>query len=418
MEIELKRVEGIKPFYAGRTLAQTLVPEDSLFKFNGIPSVVKPDYRVWRLDLNLSQNLHERFMSGLATQKEIERHKYLDTTSVYNGKLRHDIHIMVGIHDGEKFVVVDSDNDWNFANNRVHIFNIEIGQRMSQEQWYKEAPVFMLNYERYDGSHIINERVLMQMFPFSPNTDVEARYSISTGQYEHYVGAFEVAGKKCQVAMATLPFASNFQYVEILWADSTDRFMPGLNNTDNIPYVIGDVVYFGDYKYQIDHVEGFGEKLVLVYIEKSPPPHLGFRIGEFISPLTVHTIDDREIKIADGGKYFIVHFWGLWCHNCLENLPKFRSLVTELPRDKVDVLGVCVDFEPERAAAGAKFYELDWNISFEYMKSQAETHESELGNLFFARSFPLYILISPEGKIIKRMGSKGLDEIAQFFKDN
>jgi len=416
LEISMKKVEGIEPFYTRSMMATTQVPDDSLYRFVGIPNIVTADYRIWRLDLDLDQNLHERFINGIATAKEIERHDKLNTTYVYDGMIKHDIHIMTGIHESEKFVIVDSDNDLNFANNRVHIFDIDAGPRMSLEQWNKEAPVFMLNYERFDGENIVNERALMQLFPFSADYEFDKRHAISTGQFEHYVGAFEIAGHKYSVAMNNGPFTGNFRFVDILWADSMDRFMPNINRTNNVAYAIGDMVYFGDYRYQILNVKGFGEKLVLNFIDESPPPHLGFREGYFIEPLKVHTIDDRQIEIANGGKYFLVHFWGLWCHNCLENLPKLRDMVSELPRDRVDVLGVCVDSEAERAEIGARVYKMDWNISFEYFEPQTATREQEIAKVFNVRRYPSYFLISPEGEIIKRVGSKDLNEIKVFFE--
>jgi peroxiredoxin len=59
-------------------------------------------------------------------------------------------------------------------------------------------------------------------------------------------------------------------------------------------------------------------------------------------------VNSRPIKLADlRGKVVVLHFWTFGCINCIHNLPVYKTWYDELPRDKVEIVGV---HTPETAA--------------------------------------------------------------------
>lgn len=111
----------------------------------------------------------------------------------------------------------------------------------------------------------------------------------------------------------------------------------------------------------------------------------------------INTIEGKTIKFSDfmeDGKYLLVDFWASWCVPCRKILPYMKKMVERLPADKLTMLSIgCYD-KPEPYQKAVEEEEIPWNQVLDVNSTGAE--------LYGVKSIPHFVLISPEGKIIKR----------------
>lgn len=119
-------------------------------------------------------------------------------------------------------------------------------------------------------------------------------------------------------------------------------------------------------------------------------------VGSVVPDLTGSRMDGVEESLSDyGGRVVLLDFWATWCKPCIAALPKLRELVAELPADRFVLLAVSVDAELETAVEFMKEEPMPW----------ANWHvgmTSELTKVLDVGSFPTYILLDEQGRILAR----------------
>jgi cytochrome c biogenesis protein CcmG/thiol:disulfide interchange protein DsbE len=77
-------------------------------------------------------------------------------------------------------------------------------------------------------------------------------------------------------------------------------------------------------------------------------------VGKPAPPIALRTLDEREITLQSlAGQVVILTFWATWCEPCREELPLLSRYAAEHVRDRLAVLGFCLD-EPENFPAVKK----------------------------------------------------------------
>lgn len=67
-------------------------------------------------------------------------------------------------------------------------------------------------------------------------------------------------------------------------------------------------------------------------------------LGQPAPPLTLHTLDGRQIHTTDLlGKIVVVTFWASYCDPCMEELPLLSRYAERHAKDGLQVLGFCID---------------------------------------------------------------------------
>lgn len=111
----------------------------------------------------------------------------------------------------------------------------------------------------------------------------------------------------------------------------------------------------------------------------------------------INTIEGKTIKFSDfmeEDKYLLVDFWASWCVPCRKVLPYVKKMVERLPSERLTMLSIgCFD-KPEPYQKAVEEEEIPWREVLDVNSTGAE--------VYGVRSIPHFILISPEGKILKR----------------
>ncbi len=96
------------------------------------------------------------------------------------------------------------------------------------------------------------------------------------------------------------------------------------------------------------------------------------------------------------GKYVMLDFWGSWCGWCIKALPQMKECYAKhKDSGKFEIVSIdCNDTEAKWKAA-VKQHDMTWT----QVKSEKQ---DDIANLYGVPGFPTFIIISPEGKIVKR----------------
>ena len=119
--------------------------------------------------------------------------------------------------------------------------------------------------------------------------------------------------------------------------------------------------------------------------------------GNPYTDFDIDTVEGDIVKFSDfmeEGKYLLVDFWASWCVPCRKVLPYVKEMVKRFPEDKLNVLSIgCFD-KPEPYQKAAEEEDLPWKHILDVNSTGAY--------LYGVKSIPHFILIAPDGIIIKR----------------
>lgn len=119
-------------------------------------------------------------------------------------------------------------------------------------------------------------------------------------------------------------------------------------------------------------------------------------VGSLVSDVTARRLDGTEDSLAAyAGRVVLVDFWATWCGPCKEAFPKLRQMLDQLPREHFQIVGVNVDAEIETVTEYLDSEPLAWTVWH-------VGEESELVRKWHITGYPTYVLVSREGRILKK----------------
>jgi|JI6StandDraft_1071083.scaffolds.fasta_scaffold34265_3 thiol-disulfide isomerase/thioredoxin len=119
---------------------------------------------------------------------------------------------------------------------------------------------------------------------------------------------------------------------------------------------------------------------------------------------------NKTFYIQNSNKFILLDFWGTWCKPCLDLLPNLKSIFKRYGGDKFNIYGIAHDDELSIVKNHLKSKNVVWPNVFDNRNS------AELVNLYKVQSFPTFILIDPNGKIIYRgIGKSSLNHIDKIL---
>ncbi|MBN1559642.1 TlpA family protein disulfide reductase, partial [candidate division KSB1 bacterium] len=108
---------------------------------------------------------------------------------------------------------------------------------------------------------------------------------------------------------------------------------------------------------------------------------------------SIKTLDGDDIKLSDyRGRFVLIDFWGSWCGPCRQEIPNIVNMVTMLPNDKLQVIGLAKDEEKD-----LRKY-LDKN-SLPYPNALVDDELLKAWNIQY---YPSNFLINPHGEVIAK----------------
>lgn len=114
---------------------------------------------------------------------------------------------------------------------------------------------------------------------------------------------------------------------------------------------------------------------------------------------TKNTYDGEEFDLENWrGKYVLIDFWGTWCGACIAGMPDMKAFAGKYP-DKLMLLGIAKESDPERWKQYLKGEGAQW----EWKQIISGQGDEDYVLRYNVQGYPTKILISPEGKVLKRI---------------
>jgi len=105
------------------------------------------------------------------------------------------------------------------------------------------------------------------------------------------------------------------------------------------------------------------------------------------------------------GKVVLVDFWASWCGPCQAELPNVLQMYRAYHDKGFEVVGICLDDDPEQAAAFVKKQQLPWPTLFSD-DAKRRGWEDPRAVEFGVTGIPLAILLDREGRVVS-MNARG-----------
>ena len=119
-------------------------------------------------------------------------------------------------------------------------------------------------------------------------------------------------------------------------------------------------------------------------------------VGSLVSDVTAKRLDGSVDSLtAYAGRVVLVDFWATWCGPCKDAFPKLRNMLDALPSEHFQIIGVNVDAEIETVTEYLASEPLAWTVWY-------VGEDSELVRKWHITGYPTYVLIDPEGRILKK----------------
>ena len=129
---------------------------------------------------------------------------------------------------------------------------------------------------------------------------------------------------------------------------------------------------------------------------------LGPRVGEVVPELTFTDLAGKATQLsALRDRLVLVHFWATWCAPCVDNLPSLAQIRDRFGNDRLTILGVNLDDDPDQARAIVERKKLSWSQVY---LGRSQDKDAILSR-YAISSVPAYFLVGPDGKLIKRSES-------------
>ncbi len=131
-----------------------------------------------------------------------------------------------------------------------------------------------------------------------------------------------------------------------------------------------------------------------------------FKDGHDISNFVINLLDGTTTRVKDlikEKKYLLIDVGGTWCGGCIKQEPTIKKLYES---GKVEVIGL-FDFDTAQSVREyVKKHNLKWPVALV---------DSSFKDMFRVVSFPTYILVSPEGKII--LTDSNSEQIVEYLRN-
>jgi thiol-disulfide isomerase/thioredoxin len=130
--------------------------------------------------------------------------------------------------------------------------------------------------------------------------------------------------------------------------------------------------------------------------------------GKIAPDFTLKDINGNDFKLSSlRGKTVVLDFWGSWCNPCIKSMPRMKQYYDKYKGHNFVVVSVnCSDTDVKWRNA-VKANSMTWTNVF----NPSADNENNVSSKYGISAFPTMLIISPEGKILK----KSIGEEDGFF---
>ncbi|WP_435009078.1 sigma-70 family RNA polymerase sigma factor [Tundrisphaera lichenicola] len=129
----------------------------------------------------------------------------------------------------------------------------------------------------------------------------------------------------------------------------------------------------------------------------------GPEAGDMAPPIEGTFLDGRPLKLEDfRGKFVLLDFWATWCGPCIGEIPQLQAVHDAFREDgRFVILSLSVDEKIDEPRAFQEKRKLPWSQGF-----LGEGIHSATPGSFGVRAIPAFVLVGPDGRIVKK-GMRG-----------
>jgi len=366
--VDLNSQEGYKPFMPGQRI---ISPSRDSLTYTNVPKDIE-EYVVRSFNLQPEQN----------------------------------ILILIGTKGDKRVIIIDSDNDKDFGNEKILEYDYPLS-REKQKEVENSLPTISTKFEYIENGQISTKNIKIKPTPyagsfsisFNTNNEVEKKYFLFASMPEHKRGKIKINGIEHNVFVSNGFTRVGYlkESVSIFIAPKTDTLLSELEG--NIPYKVGDVFNVRGNDYLIDSISNWGDKLFIKYIGKNKRPE-GVSEGFYLPKFDAKYIDNTVFDLKKySGKYILFDFWGTWCVPCKKLIPELKKLNSEFSDKNLTLISVAYDENSEKVMDFVVKENMNWEHLF---VSSNQNDKNSVINKLKVNKYPTTILISPDGKIIGR----------------
>lgn len=131
--------------------------------------------------------------------------------------------------------------------------------------------------------------------------------------------------------------------------------------------------------------------------------------GAVAPDFTLKTPDGSTLTLSSlRGKYCMLDFWGSWCHWCIVGIPTVKRIYSKYS-DKMEIVSVDCSDTQEKWLKAIEENGMPWK--------HVKNEESDMTPEKFAvRGYPTFIVLDPEGKVVKSFLGE-TDDFESFFDE-
>ncbi|HPO61934.1 MAG TPA: TlpA disulfide reductase family protein [Candidatus Kapabacteria bacterium] len=157
--------------------------------------------------------------------------------------------------------------------------------------------------------------------------------------------------------------------------------------------------------YWVKEVEQTGKYIIM---EETDKPYNILSAGDKVPDLELTLFNNEKANLKEliiPGIYNLIDIWGFWCKGCVLTLPQLKEY-DSLYSDRINIIGLhCYKSSKKKAREFVEQYEMKWTQGF---------LNSNIEKTLLSNSYPFYILIDPNGKIVKF--NIRLNEVEEIIK--
>ncbi len=126
---------------------------------------------------------------------------------------------------------------------------------------------------------------------------------------------------------------------------------------------------------------------------------IGCEEGTMAPDFSLETSTGTTFSLSEKrGKYILLDFWASWCAPCRNALPEVARLNEKYRGNKFEIIGVSVDRKTDKWKKALAEDGCSW--------TQVCDPTGKVANLYAVSAIPLMVIVSPDGKIMKRILNK------------
>lgn len=129
--------------------------------------------------------------------------------------------------------------------------------------------------------------------------------------------------------------------------------------------------------------------------EKAEYQRIDLAIGQVMPDFTFTDVNGKERHLSEfRGKYLMVDFWGVWCHDCTRETPFHLAAYERFKGRGFEILGLDTDEKIETLKA----YLAKNNITWSQATNDSITRLTKIS--YRIQEYPSTLLLGPDGKVL------------------